>query len=101
MQLLRGLPQPPSNETSSRRRRKRNIHDNFVETLVVADKTMVDAFDNKADLQSYIITLMGVVSNAALDSFIVYFYLGCNAMLLTARDLLDYGDSFFSNLRED
>ena len=35
---------------------------------MVADKTMVDAFDNKADLQSYIITLMGVVSNAALDS---------------------------------
>ena len=34
---------------------------------------MVDAFDNKADLQSYIITLMGVVSNVTSDSFIVCF----------------------------
>ena len=84
LQLLRGLPPPSSNETSSRRRRKRNVHDNFVETLVVADKTMVDAFDNKADLQSYIITLMGVVSNATSDSVIVCFticYLGCHATL--------------------
>lgn len=85
LQLLRGLPQPSSNDTSSRRRRKRNIHDNFVETLVVADKTMVDAFDNKADLQSYIITLMGVVSIEALDSLIVYFYLSCHATLYFAR----------------
>ena len=84
LQLLRGLPPPFSNKTSSRRRRKRNIHDNFVETLVVADKTMVDEFDNKADLQSYIITLMGVVSNATSDSFTVCFascYLGCHATL--------------------
>ena len=65
---------------------------------MVADKTMVDAFDNKADLQSYIITLMGVVSNAALDSLIVYFYLSCRATL-TSRNFLNDDRSFFSTLQ--
>ena len=40
---------------------------------MVADKTMVDAFDSKADLESYIITLMGVVSNILSESVINYF----------------------------
>ncbi|XP_078343629.1 A disintegrin and metalloproteinase with thrombospondin motifs 9-like isoform X3 [Oculina patagonica] len=65
--LLRGLPSHPSNESNSRKRRRRSIDDSFVETLVVADKTMVDAFDSKADLQSYIITLMGVVAQVYRD----------------------------------
>ena len=40
---------------------------------MVADKTMVDAFDSKADLESYIITLMGVVSDILSKSVINYF----------------------------
>ena len=35
---------------------------------------MVDAFDSKADLESYIITLMGVVSNILSYSVISYFF---------------------------
>ncbi|KAJ7351111.1 A disintegrin and metalloproteinase with thrombospondin motif 9 [Desmophyllum pertusum] len=65
--LSRGLPPRPTNESNTRRRRRRNVHDSFVETLVVADKTMVDAFDSKADLESYIITLMGVVAQVYRD----------------------------------
>ncbi|RMX52812.1 hypothetical protein pdam_00012218 [Pocillopora damicornis] len=64
---LRGQPQRPINESYTRRRRKRSLVESFVETLVVADKTMVDAFDSKADLESYIITLMGVVAQIYRD----------------------------------
>nr|XP_058944082.1 A disintegrin and metalloproteinase with thrombospondin motifs 9-like isoform X2 [Pocillopora verrucosa] len=64
---LRGQPQRPINESYTRRRRKRSLGESFVETLVVADKTMVDAFDSKADLESYIITLMGVVAQIYRD----------------------------------
>ena len=70
---LRGQPQRAINESYTRRRRKRSLGESFVETLVVADKTMVDAFDSKADLESYIITLMGVVSDILLESVINYF----------------------------
>ena len=70
---LRGQPQRPINESYTRKRHKRSLGESFVETLVVADKTMVDAFDSKADLESYIITLMGVVSDILLESVINYF----------------------------
>lgn len=50
--------------TGVKGRRRRSIDESFVETLVVADQTMVNAFGSKADLQSYILTLMGVVSAA-------------------------------------
>ena len=70
---LRGQPQRPINESYTRKRHKRSLGESFVETLVVADKTMVDAFDSKADLESYIITLMGVVSNILSESVINYF----------------------------
>ncbi|XP_074610402.1 A disintegrin and metalloproteinase with thrombospondin motifs 20-like isoform X2 [Acropora palmata] len=53
--------------TRVRRRRRRSIDESFVETLVVADQTMVNAFGSKADLQSYILTLMGVVSQVYRD----------------------------------
>lgn len=66
---------------------------------------MVDAFDNKADLQSYIITLMGVVSNATSDSFIVHFryqlLFGLSRNALASRDFLNYGRSFFNKLSWD
>lgn len=64
---LRGQPQRPINESYTRKRHKRSLGESFVETLVVADKTMVDAFDSKADLESYIITLMGVVAQIYRD----------------------------------
>ena len=70
---LRGQPQRPINESYTRKRHKRSLGESFVETLVVADKTMVDAFDSKADLESYIITLMGVVSDILSKSVINYF----------------------------
>ena len=70
---LRGQPQRPINESYTRKRHKRSLGESFVETLVVADKTMVDAFDSKADLESYIITLMGVVSDILSESVINYF----------------------------
>lgn len=60
--LLRGLHAHHANRSEGARRRKRSIDESFVETLVVADRTMVDAFESKADLQSYIMTLMAVVS---------------------------------------
>ena len=70
---LRGQPQRPINESYTRKRHKRSLGESFVETLVVADKTMVDAFDSKADLESYIITLMAVVSDILSESVINYF----------------------------
>lgn len=57
-------PQYGNTSTGVKRRRRRSIDESFVETLVVADQTMVNAFGSKADLQSYILTLMGVVSVA-------------------------------------
>ena len=46
-----------------KRRRKRSLDEVTVEVMLTADKTMVKSFRNKADLQSYIITIMGMVSN--------------------------------------
>ena len=65
--LLRGRHPHHVNRTQGTRRRRRSVDENFVETLVVADRTMVDAFESKADLQSYIMTLMGVVSRNVAD----------------------------------
>lgn len=62
--LLRDRHPHHENMSKQIRRRKRSIDESFVETLVVADRTMVDAFKSKADLQSYILTLMGVVSTS-------------------------------------
>lgn len=45
-----------------RSRRKRSLDEAFIETMVTADKTLSDSFKSKADLQSYIITIMGMVS---------------------------------------
>ena len=63
LSLPRGHHAHHVNKSEGGRRRRRSIDESFVETLVVADKTMVDAFESKADLQTYIITLMGVVSS--------------------------------------
>ena len=62
LSLLRGRLTHHANSSKGPRRKRRSIDERFVETLVVADRTMVDAFGSKADLQSYILTLMGVVS---------------------------------------
>lgn len=45
-----------------RSRSKRSLDEAFIETMVTADKTLSDSFKSKADLQSYIITIMGMVS---------------------------------------
>ncbi|XP_068714564.1 A disintegrin and metalloproteinase with thrombospondin motifs 9-like isoform X3 [Montipora foliosa] len=66
--LMRGLPGEYGNaSTGGKRRRRRSADENFVETLVVVDRTMVNEFGSKADLQSYILTLMGVVSQVYHD----------------------------------
>ena len=59
--LLRGRHAHHANRSREGSRKRRSIDESFVETLVVADRTMVDAFKSKADLQAYILTLMGVV----------------------------------------
>ena len=59
--LLRGRHNHHANRSREGTRKRRSTDESFVETLVVADRTMVDAFKSKADLQAYILTLMGVV----------------------------------------
>ena len=59
--LLRGRHNHHANRNREGTRKRRSTDESFVETLVVADRTMVDAFKSKADLQAYILTLMGVV----------------------------------------
>ena len=59
--LLRGQHNHHANRSREGTRKRRSTDESFVETLVVADRTMVDAFKSKADLQAYILTLMGVV----------------------------------------
>ena len=59
--LLRGRHNYHANRSREGTRKRRSTDESFVETLVVADRTMVDAFKSKADLQAYILTLMGVV----------------------------------------
>ena len=59
--LLRGRHNHRANRSREGTRKRRSTDESFVETLVVADRTMVDAFKSKADLQAYILTLMGVV----------------------------------------
>ena len=59
--LLRGRHAHHANRSREGSRKRRSTAESFVETLVVADRTMVDAFKSKADLQAYILTLMGVV----------------------------------------
>ena len=77
--LMRGLPGEYGNtSTGEKRRRRRSADENFVETLVVADRTMVNEFGSKADLQSYILTLMGVVSNRKM------LFLGLSGMYINS-----------------
>ena len=59
--LLRGRHAHHANKSREGSRKRRSTDESFVETLVVADRTMVEAFKSKADLQAYILTLMGVV----------------------------------------
>ena len=59
--LLRGRHAHHANKSGEGSRKRRSTDESFVETLVVADRTMVEAFKSKADLQAYILTLMGVV----------------------------------------
>ena len=61
LSLLRGRHAHHANRSRRGTRKRRSTDESFVETLVVADRTMVDAFKSKADLQAYILTLMGVV----------------------------------------
>ena len=61
LSLLRGRQVHHANRSRGGTRKRRSTDESFVETLVVADRTMVDAFKSKADLQAYILTLMGVV----------------------------------------
>ncbi|CAH3156387.1 unnamed protein product, partial [Porites lobata] len=65
--LLRGRHNHHANRSREGTRKRRSTDESFVETLVVADRTMVDAFKSKADLQAYILTLMGVVSQVYRD----------------------------------
>ncbi|EDO44376.1 predicted protein, partial [Nematostella vectensis] len=51
-------------------RGKRYIEAGYVETMVTADKSMVDAFPSKAELQSFIITIMGMVARIYRDKTI-------------------------------
>ena len=50
------------------RRRRRSLDEVTVEVMLTADKTMVKSFRSKAELQSYLITVMGVVSNSLYRS---------------------------------
>ena len=52
-----------ADRNSKRRRLRRSVsRENFVETLVVADKRMV-AYHGLDQIQSYILTLMNIVSS--------------------------------------
>lgn len=50
---------------SRRKRSKRYIEAAYVETMITADRSMVEAFPNKVELQSYLTTIMGMVSTSS------------------------------------
>jgi hypothetical protein len=47
---------------SHKKRNKRYIEAAYVETMITADRSMVEAFRSTAELQSYLTTIMGMVS---------------------------------------
>ncbi|XP_048588500.1 A disintegrin and metalloproteinase with thrombospondin motifs 9 isoform X2 [Nematostella vectensis] len=63
-------PSRANTRGKARGRGKRYIEAGYVETMVTADKSMVDAFPSKAELQSFIITIMGMVARIYRDKTI-------------------------------
>ena len=64
-----------TSERHERRRRKRSVStERNVETLVVADKMMVDYYSDE-DIETYILTVMNMVSLENLFSLRMFFNL--------------------------
>lgn len=65
--MIQGLPETEKviaeKVVESKRRKRRSLDEVTVEVMLTADKTMVKSFRSKADLQSYLVTIMGIVSN--------------------------------------